>query len=135
MEISSRTEEYEARVARIESQHTRIWGFLVELYEAAAKGELPAGEICRIRDEMITVIIEHISCEEELMQASGYPGFADHKREHDEIKRTTLEMKESVGHEREDVLRAYSYGMERMSEHFRNYDMACMAYFESQGKE
>lgn len=75
-------EIYSVNVKEIDGQHKKLIGMINELHDAmkAGKGH---GVISVILKEMIDYATTHFGTEEKYMSMFNFPGYAQHKAEHD----------------------------------------------------
>ncbi|QEM66815.1 bacteriohemerythrin [Geobacter sp. FeAm09] len=66
----------------IDTQHKQLLAWIKALGDAVQKEE-GARIIDDVLQHLINYVHEHFSAEERLMLAHNFPGFADHRREHD----------------------------------------------------
>ncbi len=69
-------------VSEADNQHKKLVKLINELYDTMKQGK-EQNIIGKIIDELAKYAIVHFSTEEKLMQKYGYPGLANHKREHE----------------------------------------------------
>lgn len=66
----------------VDAQHQRLFALAASVHEAMAAGRL--GDIQAHALELLSrYCAEHFADEERLMRESGYPRYAEHKRQHD----------------------------------------------------
>ncbi len=70
--------------AKLDTDHARIFALIAALREQT--GEVGAGIIA----ELVTYAEEHFDLEEQLMEASAYPGRQDHRQEHHRCRTIVL---------------------------------------------
>ena len=85
--------EFEINVKDIDEQHRYMVALINDFYEAlkSGKGKEVLG---RLLKDLIAYAKDHFACEERLMVESGYPGYAAHKSEHDDLARRVRELDE-----------------------------------------
>lgn len=76
---------YEVKIAEIDKQHHLLVDMLNELYESM-RDKKAREELEGILKSLSDYAGIHFSYEEQLMKQYNYPGFFDHKREHDGFK-------------------------------------------------
>jgi hemerythrin len=76
--------EYSVHVTEIDTQHQKLIALMNDLYTAmqTGKGRQFVGEAV---GKLAAYTKTHFATEEQLMLSSGYPGYAVHKKEHDEF--------------------------------------------------
>lgn len=85
----------ETGVGEIDEQHRQLFEQIDRLLESARSG---AGqEAClRTLDFLGRYVVEHFATEERYMERFGYPGQAEHKRQHRELVEYYTEMRARV---------------------------------------
>jgi len=91
MERYDWSEKYSVGVAEIDRQHRRLLEIMARLHRAmlARESREIVGEILA---ELVDYTGEHFAFEEDLMRCYEYPGYEDHKRQHDELRRKVVAM-------------------------------------------
>ncbi len=84
---------YSVNIRQFDEQHKTIITLINKLYEAMAAGK-GQSVLEKIFSELIQYAATHFADEERLMQEHGFPGFMDHKREHDELRQKVLDLQE-----------------------------------------
>lgn len=74
---------------RIDAQHAGLVAAVNALHEAVAAGRASA-ELGRLLANLRVLAVEHFQTEEQLMEASGYPGLALHRGIHGQLTRQVL---------------------------------------------
>ncbi len=94
MQIARWSEAYAVHIAEIDEQHQKLFVLLNRLADAMSVGKGPSvlGEVL---SELIDYTSYHFSTEERLFQQHAYPGYEQHKKEHDELTAKTRKLKES----------------------------------------
>lgn len=91
MSIAEWNDKYLTGFAPVDAQHKRLFEMVNELHEGIVKGS--AKEIMSpLLKALAKYTVEHFHTEESLMSSRGYPGFAKHKRIHDELARRVSEL-------------------------------------------
>ena len=81
------------KINSIDEQHKKLISLINGLHEAMkiGAGRAVTGQVI---DELLNYTITHFSNEERLMTAHGYPGYAGHKKEHDEFTQKVKKLDE-----------------------------------------
>ncbi|HVO74384.1 MAG TPA: bacteriohemerythrin [Ignavibacteriaceae bacterium] len=96
MELISWSEKYSVNNNLIDSQHKKLVGLINQLH--AAMKESKGKEILqKILGELILYTKDHFSTEERMMSAAKFPGFAEHKKEHDGLTAKVLDLQKKYG--------------------------------------
>jgi len=77
-------DSYILNVHEIDSQHEEMASLVEGLYDAVA-GKESMEKVNRILSDLVDCTREHFFTEERLMREHGYPKYAQHKEEHDEL--------------------------------------------------
>jgi hemerythrin-like metal-binding protein len=89
-------ESYSVSEPSLDAQHQQILGILNDLHVAIGAGH-EYEEIRGLLDRMVTYTMNHFKCEEEIMLASGYPDFVNHRALHDAMRRRTVALRDHAG--------------------------------------
>jgi len=122
-------------VEAIDNQH-RNW---IERYNSAAEAveaKLEAAHVIKTLGFLVDYTEEHFSTEEKYMTENGYPGLAEHKAKHDELKKTLADLVRDL--EEEGATRPLTDAMETLlgnwlAKHIRDVDMAFGAFVKEKG--
>lgn len=74
---------YSVGHAGVDAQHRQLIGYMNEFHAANAAGQ-PSGAN-RALNSLVAFTVKHFSEEEVLMQKQGYPEFANHKKQHENL--------------------------------------------------
>ena len=80
----------------LDAQHQQIIEFINELYVAMQRG-VDHQAIRPLLDQLVQYTVHHFKHEEELMLARQYPDFAEHKAQHDKMRRRTIALRDNAG--------------------------------------
>jgi len=95
MSLMTWKEEYSVKVAQIDQQHKKLIDLINQLDNAMSQGR--GKEVLgKILNELVGYCGNHFKLEEQLMQANGYPDFAEHKDKHDKMTAKVLSLKSEV---------------------------------------
>jgi hemerythrin len=76
--------------AEVDHQHQELFALINTLHDAIVAGK-GRELLMPTLDKLAAYVIKHFRAEETLMQAQGYPGFAEHKAKHEDLARKTTE--------------------------------------------
>ncbi|MGA9527561.1 MAG: bacteriohemerythrin [Terriglobales bacterium] len=95
MSVIQWTEDYSVHVTKFDNEHQMLFKMVDELYEAsrAGHGKDIVGEIL---DRLIAYTAKHFAGEEEAMEKAGYPGLAEHQREHKALVDQVVEFQKEL---------------------------------------
>lgn len=77
----------------LDDQHKRLINYINKLHGAISVGK-GKDVIDDILDALLEFTYEHFSAEENLMKLHHFPGFDEHKKEHDRINNKVIELQE-----------------------------------------
>lgn len=80
---------------KIDNQHKEIFRRINGLLDACNEGKGKT-EVCGVIDFIDDYIVTHFGEEEKYMVAHGYPGYAEHKKEHEKFIKNFLALKKQV---------------------------------------
>ncbi|WLT32490.1 bacteriohemerythrin [Geothrix sp. PMB-07] len=83
--------KFEVGVAAVDAQHRMLFEHVNALFDAMQAGQ-GKDEIGKTLSFLAKYTVDHFKTEEDLMQKSAYPGYADHKAIHDELTRQVVEL-------------------------------------------
>lgn len=78
-------EKYSVNIAVIDEQHKKIIETLGKLFDEMGKNNRRE-VLGAVLDQMVWYALEHFSTEEVFMRQYGFPGYEDHKKEHEMFK-------------------------------------------------
>jgi hemerythrin len=93
MSLIEWTNDISVGIASIDEQHKKLIAMLNELYNASNDG-LGAQAVGQTLSGLIQYTIEHFQYEEQLFAQTNYPAAEEHKREHEELTRTVMDIRE-----------------------------------------
>ena len=87
--------EYSVGAPVIDAQHQKLFRMADDLHHAmaAGKGKDRLGELL---DALIAYTCEHFATEEAMMHKTAFPGFADHHKEHEDLKRQVVDFRKHM---------------------------------------
>jgi hemerythrin len=92
MDFVAWEDRYDVGIKQIDEQHKRLVKFTNDLYNSCIQGQDEASETFRkTLKDVVEYVKVHFSTEEALMAEHGYPGYAEHKREHEGFVMKVLE--------------------------------------------
>ncbi len=83
-------ESYGTNVNVCDEQHQELFNRVNALNDAVSDSNRP--EIGNRLDALIEYVVEHFQTEERLMEERGYAGLQEHRREHDNLVSTCVEL-------------------------------------------
>jgi hemerythrin len=78
------SDRYSVGIARIDAEHRKLVDLVNELYAAIVACN-PTSVTARVLDGLASYTVSHFSAEEALMKRHGFPGYVQHKAEHDKL--------------------------------------------------
>jgi len=93
MSLFAWSDKYSLHIGQIDEQHKKLVGMLNELFDAmkAGKGN---DVLDNVLSQLIAYTKSHFATEERLMKAHGYPGYQEHKAEHDDLTKQVLDFQQ-----------------------------------------
>ena len=95
MALMTWKEDYSVKIAQIDQQHKKLIDLINQLDDAMSQGKAK-DVLGKILNDLVTYCANHFKLEEQLMQANGYPDFAEHKDKHDKMTAKVLSLKKEV---------------------------------------
>ena len=83
-ELITWSDRYSVGIANIDREHQKLVAMVNQLYTAILSGEAPA-VASKVLDGLAGYTMSHFANEEALMKRYNYPGYAQHKAEHDKL--------------------------------------------------
>jgi hemerythrin-like metal-binding protein len=78
------SDRYSVGLATIDKEHQKLVSLVNQLYTAILAGDATA-EASKVLDGLASYTMSHFAAEEALMRRYNYPGYAQHKTEHDKL--------------------------------------------------
>lgn len=88
-------DSYNINVSPVDTQHRGLADLINELHDAMLKGA-GTSVIGEVVDRLVDYTVSHFDMEEELMRRYGYPGYDDHKREHEKLVQWVAPVQQAV---------------------------------------
>ncbi len=79
-------EMYSVHVGVLDRQHQTLFSMMAKLNEALAKGQGSA-VVDDVLNRLVAYTVTHFAAEEGLLEKHNYPGLAQHRRKHEELRR------------------------------------------------
>ncbi len=89
--------EYSVGIEKFDRQHRLLVGYINELYEALRAGR-GRRALAHVLNGLLVYTRTHFADEEEVMRRCGYPGYAEHKRKHDQMTAHVRMLKNKFDH-------------------------------------
>lgn len=86
-------ETYSVNIREIDDQHKKLFNLINILYDAMREGR-DNDVLGRVLSELIDYTVYHFDAEERLFQKHGYPEYKHHKKEHDNLARQAVELRD-----------------------------------------
>ncbi|MFZ0479314.1 MAG: bacteriohemerythrin [Terriglobales bacterium] len=90
------TEDYSVQVARFDHEHQMLFKMVNDLHEASKAGH-GTDIVEEILGRLIAYTAKHFAGEEEMMEKNGFPGLAEHRREHQALVTQALQFQKDLG--------------------------------------
>ncbi|BBD07548.1 bacteriohemerythrin [Desulfovibrio ferrophilus] len=85
------TDKNKVNIEEVDDQHRQLFAILNRLHSSVVEGK-EQGELFSILDELIEYTVYHFQTEEKLYIEHAFPGYEDHKFEHDKLTGTAVEL-------------------------------------------
>jgi hemerythrin len=93
MPLMTWKDDYSVKIQTIDSQHKKLIDLLNQIYDASRVGK--GKEILgKILNELVTYTKIHFATEEEFFKKFSYPGYLQHKTEHDKLTKQVTDFQE-----------------------------------------
>jgi hemerythrin len=79
------TTDFAVGIREIDEEHQRLFGFAEILHKAMLEGKGPA-TLANLHGDLLHYTGYHFAHEEQLMQRIGYPGYRQHRQEHENLR-------------------------------------------------
>jgi len=122
MSLITWKEEFSVGVAEVDFEHRELIELINSLHSSARPG---AGRDAVIESlgEIFAQIASHFALEEKMMRASLYPGFLEHKQDHETLLDELRDIMDEVEDDGEYDEAQLSTDLERwFGDHFRTHD-------------
>lgn len=111
-------------IPEIDHQHRRMFQLIGEVQEATRQAT-PDWKVRKVFLELYTYALNHFAAEEAYMRERSYPGYADHKADHDRFVQELNDMVANVLDTGDDALPAILEFLTRwLVDHILKTDMA-----------
>lgn len=120
-------------IEAIDAQHARFIGFINDAWEAMER-EDKHDEFLFILNQLMDYTMEHFSFEEALMREHGYPGYAEHKKNHSTTAEQLFEFDLRLLADNPSESRAFvQFLQDWLQNHIKVVDIELAAYLKSKG--
>ena len=124
---------YSVKIKVIDGQHQKLVHLVNELYEGLnqGKGREASGKTL---DELINYTRTHFAYEEQLFKIHGYPGYADHKAEHDALASKVIDFQKQFKEGKANLaLPLMTFLKDWLINHIRGTDQKYTAFLNTKG--
>lgn len=87
--------EYSVGVPAIDAQHQKLFRMAGDLHNAMGAGK-GKDHMAGLLAGLIAYTCEHFAAEEQIMQQHQYPGYSEHHRQHEDLKRQVLDFQQQM---------------------------------------
>lgn len=132
-ELFTWTDEYSVGIQEIDEQHKTLVGLLNQLHGAILhkKGSVASREIL---DRLAEYTITHFLLEESLLRVAGYPGFAVHKQQHEDLIQEVQGLQRKLDQDKVTITFELLHFLKSwLTHHIIESDKRYSAYLEKQG--
>jgi len=89
------TNEYAVGVRQIDEEHQRLFALAESLHQAMLEG-LGKAILQDLLASLVAYTCYHFAHEEQLMERIGYPGYREHRAQHEDLRSRAREMQDRV---------------------------------------
>lgn len=115
-------------IDEIDEDHRRLINLFNILNHSVTSGEDPA-YLAAVLEELINCTVWHFSHEERLMLKYGYPGYAEHREEHQDLIESVRELQQKIRDAGKEVAAEHLAFLEHwLTGHILATDMKLGAY-------
>jgi len=120
-------------IEAIDTQHKRFIGYINDVWDALERGD-GHDEYLFILNQLMDYAMEHFSFEEALMREHQYPGYADHKKNHDSTAEQLFEFDMRLLADNPSESRAFvQFLQDWLQNHIKVVDIELAAYLRGKG--
>ena len=135
MSIIAWCDNFSVNIKDIDDQHKCLIDLINQLHDAMQEGQ-GRGILERVLVELIWYVQIHFSTEEKYMQNNDYPGYLDHKFEHDNLIEKVTELKKQYENGNRGLTIEVSMFLNNwLQKHILGSDKAFAPYLNSKGIE
>jgi hemerythrin len=125
--------EYAIGVHQIDQEHQRLFAHADRMHQA-----LLAGKGREILEALLAELIQYAGChfahEEQLMKRIGYPGYGEHRKEHEDLRARVAAMQErAAAGELTMTIEVMQFLMEWLKRHTIASDRRISSYMTTRG--
>ena len=125
--------QYSVDIRQIDNEHKYLIGLLNELLNAMNQGR-GKDILGYLFEELLDYTKYHFSTEERLMSIHGYPDYTHHKKEHNELTKQVLTIKEQFDNGQTNIsIVTYNFLKEWLKKHILGTDMKFGPFLKSKG--
>ncbi|WP_210396620.1 bacteriohemerythrin [Motiliproteus sediminis] len=120
-------------VQAIDEQHKRFIGYINDAWDALERGD-DSEEYLYILNQLMDYAMEHFSFEESLMREFQYPGYDDHKQNHNRTAEQLFEFDMRLLAASPDDCRAFvQFLQDWLQNHIKVVDVELASFLKSKG--
>lgn len=120
-------------IKAFDDQHKKLIALINKLYDAmtAGRGKKALEDIL---SELVTYTITHFANEQALFQKHGYPDLVQHKKEHDELTKKAIELRDGLNSDKEVIgVEVMSFLKDWLRKHILGTDKKYTVYLNGKG--
>jgi len=116
-------ESYSVKIAEIDQQHRQLLNIINNLHEAMRAGGA-RDKIAPVVNELVSYTRFHFNHEERMLESTGYPAFADHKKVHQSMVKQVEDFRDQVaGGKASTPLKLMAFLKDWLTNHILQTDM------------
>ncbi len=126
-------DDFAVNILEVDTQHKKLLELLNRLFDAmkVGKGKDVLGGILK---ELIDYTVYHFGTEERMFKQFGYPEFVKHKKEHDDLTKKAVELKQAFDSGQQTItVEAMNFLKNWLNVHILQEDKKFAPYLKSKG--
>lgn len=133
MAVLSWKPEFATNIRQVDADHQKLVDLINSLHDAMAAGK--ANDVLgKTLGELIAYTRKHFAAEESLMKLHGYPDYAAHKKEHEDLTKTVVELQQRFNEGKGGLtISTFTFLKDWLTKHIKGTDMKYAPYLRAKG--
>lgn len=133
MSLMAWEDRLSVNIKGIDDQHKKLIDLINKLYDGMKAGK-GADVMEGILTELVNYTVTHFSNEQALFQKHGYPEFVQHKKEHDDLTKKAIELRDNLKAGKAVIsVEVMSFLKDWLNKHILGTDKRYTAFLNSKG--